>query len=180
MLSKFFGLQWILFIGLVCFHSLALASPVYAQLFSTVEQTATPDTVNQPIPILLQISNISGMAWDASSNKLSIKQDGVYIIMAGIQAGANEQAQNIIKGGDIYYWINLNNAPIPNTSSWVFASPQSRSKNISSIWIAPFKAGDSLQFMYASSASSMGIIGKVAMKNFPGAPGATVGVFKLE
>jgi hypothetical protein len=156
------------------------APAVYAQLASNADQLATPDTVNQPTAINLQVvDSISGMQWQSNERKLLIQQTGIYVISSDVQVGARESATNIIKGGDIYYWLELNGTPIPDTGNWVFASPESRSKGISMFWITPLKEGDVLRFMFSSSAASMGLITIPAKDNIPNSPGLSLMIYKV-
>ena len=171
----------LIFLALITASSAFAETGAYAQLVSTADQLATPDTVNQPTPIEIgKIDAISNLAWDSKNNTLLIKQAGVYVIMSSLQAGAREEATNIVKGGDIFYWLELNGNMIPNTGNWVFASPTARSKTIVNVWLTLFKAGDRIRFIFSSSAPSMGILTIPTSKNVPSAPGVSITVFMLE
>ena len=154
---------------------------IYAQLESTGDQLATADNVNQGIPIQMQtIDGIAGMEWDSANNKLQVKEDGVYFIMAVAQVGARESAADIVKGGDIYFWFELNGKPFPNSGSWVFASPKSRSKTLTEQMVMSLKQNDTLRFMFSASGPSMGLLSAPAEKNQPSAGGMSLTLFKIE
>jgi len=167
------------------FLSVGFAQPastgtVYAQLASTDDQLATFDTINQAIPIDIQsVDAISEMEWDPKNDKLTIKEDGIYFIMAVLQVGARENSTNIVKGGDIYFWLEQNGTAVADSGSWVFASPSSRAKTITSQTVMPLKQGDALRFIYSSSAPSMGLLTIAGEKNRPSSSGISVTVFKL-
>ena len=156
-------------------------SGTYAQLSNNADQVATADTVNRGMAINLQvIDGISGVQWDPKTDKLTFKEDGIYFIMSTIQAGGRESATNIIKGGDIYFWLELNGTPVADSGSWTFASPSSRAKTIVDQMVIPIKQNDTLRFMYASSAPSMGVLSFPADNERPSSPGASITLFKID
>lgn len=179
MLNKFFGFLMVFLLIIISPATLA-ENAVFALLTSSADQLVSPDTVNLPIPVKLQnIDKIQGLQWDPQQNRMLIQQTGTYLIMSGIQVGARQSASNIVKGGDIFYWIALNGTMIQNTGSWIFASPQSRSKTIANLWVTDLKQGDYLQFMFSSSAPSMGLISISGSAKIPNSPGVTLTMIKL-
>lgn len=158
----------------------ATQSATYAQLSSKEDQVASPDSINTPTVVIMENQDaISNMGWDPKTNELIIKKDGVYFIAAVAQAGSRESAKNIIKGGDIYLWAELNKKTIPNSNTWTFAAPTARAKSLVNQMVIPLKAGDRLRTVYSSSSPSMGLITFPATEKWPASPGITLTVFKI-
>lgn len=154
--------------------------PVYIQLSGTKDQVATEETYNHPTTVVMNnIESKSGFNYDSDKNEIKILQDGVYFIMASFQSGAREITGNIIKGADLYFWFEKNGNPIPNSSAWVFASPNARSKYITDQLLQPLKAGDLLTVKFSSSSPGMGIIAFPATEYRPASTGVAFSMYKI-
>jgi hypothetical protein len=169
-----------LLMSLLSLHANAVATPVYAQLSSSHDQLTTVDTLNQGIVCILEnYSSIDGMSFDPKKNEISVQEDGVYFIMVVGQMGAREYAKEIVKGGDIYFWMEMNDKPIENSGSWVFASPTARAHTIVDNVIISCKKGDRILSKFSTSSPSMGLITFDATEKWPASPGLTLSIFKL-
>lgn len=158
----------------------AAAAPVYAQVASNQDQLVTLDTINQGIVATIQkATNVVGLNFDQQKNELVVQEDGAYFLMAVAQMGAREQADNIVKGGDIYFWIEVNGKAIEDSGSWIFASPSARAHTIVDNLIQTFKAGDRIRFKFSANSPSMGLITFEATEKWPASPGLTVSVYKI-
>lgn len=156
------------------------AEAIYAQLSSRQDQLATMDTINKGIVVEINnVDSIAGMSFDAKTNELAVKEEGIYFLMAVAQVGAREYAGAIVKGGDIYFWIEMNKKAIENSANWIFASPSARAHTIVDQMILPCKKGDLIRFKFATSSPSMGLITFGATEKWPASPGITLSVYKI-
>jgi hypothetical protein len=163
----------------VIFNPMAMATTSYAQLASNQDQTV--DAINKDIVVQLQnVDVIESMDWNKDENKLIVKEDGLYFIMAVAQVGARESGAKVPDtGGDLYLWFAKNNVPINNSSNWIHVSPQSKSNTIVDQYALPLSKGDSLQFMFSTNTTSVGLVAFRGTEQRPNSPGLTVSVFKL-
>jgi len=157
----------------------AMAATPYAQLASN--QTQLADTINQGIVATLQnVDNLEEIDWDKEENKLIIKEDGVYFVMAVAQVGAREYGSALSdNGGDLSFWFALNDKVIANTGTWHHVSPQSKSNTIVDQYALPLKKGDALSFMFSASTTSIGMVTFRGTETRPSSPGLSVSVFKM-
>jgi len=179
--------QWVIFACslLVSLFSLnasdvAASKSHYVQLSSRQDQLATIDEINKGIVVILEnMDGIEGMGFDTKTNEVSIQEEGVYFCMAVAQVGAREYVGGIVKGGDVYFWLERNRKAIENSGSWVFASPTSRSHTIVDQLILSCKKGDLIRCKFATSSPSMGLITFAATEKWPAAPGITLSIYKM-
>jgi hypothetical protein len=156
------------------------AAVVYAQFSNRQDQLSTMDNINQGIIAIMEnVDGIQGMGFDAKKNEILVKEDGVYFLMVVAQIGARETASGIVKGGDIYFWPELNDKAIDNSGSWVFASPTARAHTIVENTILPLKKGDRIRFKFSSSSPSMGLITFDATEKWPASPGLAISIYAL-
>ncbi len=173
-------LNTLIFMSLGGISTHSLAAPAYAQLSSSLDQVATGDTVNTGMVVALQNQDaISGIGWDPKKNELTIKEDGIYFLMATAEVGADQTTQ-FAKAGKIYLWYEVNKKPIPNSGNWVDAVPSERSKTITDQMVLPLKAGDVLVVKYMSTSQSLGLITSTGNEPIPASPGLTFSIFKTD
>lgn len=163
------------------FNAKALASPaVYAQISSNQDQLTTADNINRGIVAQIQkVGSVAGINFDSKKNEIIVQEDGVYFLMAVAQMGAREEAGNIVKGGDIYFWVDLNDKAIEESGSWIFASPSARAHTIVEQMIQPLKKGDRIRFKFAANSPSMGLITFDSTEKWPSSPGISVSMYKV-
>jgi len=167
-------------LSLVLFNQVTLAAIPYAQLSSSKNQITSEEDINKNIPIIMQnINYIEGLSWDNKENKLSISEDGMYFIMAVAQMGSRESAKLNDKGGDAFYWFEINGKPVKDSSEWVHISPSAKSNTVITQYILPLKKGDSLQFIYSTTAASIGLVTFRGTEYRPSSAGLTLSVFKV-
>lgn len=152
----------------------------YAQLASRVDQLVQMDSINTGVVVAIDtVSAIDGLNFDKNTNEIEVQQEGVYFIMAVAQVGAREYVRDIVKGGDMYFWIECNQQPVADSGSWIFVSPTARSHTIVDQIIQPCKKGDRIRFKFSASAPSLGLITFNATEKWPRAPGITVSMYKI-
>jgi hypothetical protein len=167
-----------IFILLGMLSSASMAA-TYAQLFSSQDQLLTSETVNQPITASFTTpSAIAGMDWDAGTNQLKIKEDGIYAILSELQVGTRQYI-TLEQRGETYYWIELNEKRIANTGTWISVNPNSKSNYISSFFSLPLKAGDKLRFMFLGTVPNIGLITFNGTELHPDSPGIAISIFKI-
>ena len=150
------------------------------QLTSANDQLITENNINHGILINLgNIDSMSGFDWNAKTNALTIKENGVYFFMVVCQVGARESTAHIVKGGDIRVWYELNGTPMTNSGSWVFAPPTGKANTIVGQMLNPFKAGDVITLKFSSSAPGMGLLAIPASEYWPASPSITLTAYKL-
>jgi hypothetical protein len=164
---------------MLCSTAALCADFPFAQISSNKDQITDAKTQNTSLVITLEnVDALSQMAWDPTKDTLTIQEAGVYLITAVAQAGAREYA-NLIKGGDIVLWLELNQKPVKNSGYWSFISPTSRSKTLVSEVVMPLNAGDSLQLKYYANAPSLGILAFPIGEDWPASPGIELTVYKV-
>lgn len=156
------------------------APPVYVQISNSEDQLTTIDTLNRGLVVIMdKPDSISGFDWDPKSNELTAKEDGVYFIMAVAQMGARESSSDIVKGGDVYLWFDINNKPISNSGNWIFVSPTAKAHTIVDQMAISLKAGDKFRIKFSSSSPSVGLISFPATELWPASPGITLTIYKI-
>lgn len=165
---------------MLCLSTHGYTAPaIYAQLSSSTDQVTTLDNLNSGIIGKMEnIDGINGIGWDQATNEITVKEDGVYFIMAVAQIGARESAK-VVKGGDIYFWLECNNQFVPKSGNWTFAGPDSRAHSLTNQAIIPLKSGDKIRVMFASSAPEMGMITFKRTEKWPAAPGISFSMWKI-
>jgi hypothetical protein len=178
--KKWMVLKSVLVAVLFTFISDVSAAVVYAQLSNRQDQLSTMDNINQGIIVTMEnVDGNQGMGFDAKKNEIIVQEDGVYYLSVVAQMGARESASGIVKGGDIYFWPELNGKAIENSGSWVFASPTARAHTIVENVILSLKKGDRIRFKFAASSPSMGLITFDATEKWPASPGLGVSIYQL-
>ena len=158
----------------------AFATSVYAQINSEKSQFADAINKDTLAEFKMQTSYLENIDWNSKENKLIIKEDGLYFIMAVAQVGAHESGPSISEaGGDIFFWFVLNDKEITDSAATLHVVPQSKSNTIVDEYILPLQTGDTLSFMFSTTEISIGLVTFQGTELRPRSPGLTVSVFKV-
>ena len=175
---KSFGI--ILVLLLTHIYTIARAAPTYIQLNSGNSQLMGAHNVNTPTVIQLKDPvSIANMSWDKTKNTVTILEDGIYMIAAGVQCGIREFFSLDPAGGDIYFWIEANGAPMPDSGEWTHVSPEARSKYLIDFLAMHFTKGTVLRFMLLTTVKNIGLVTFHGTEVRPDSPGFQVSMWKV-
>jgi hypothetical protein len=182
-LGKFSSLTSAAFGAAVVLSSLATAQvgraappgPMYAQLSSGDSQKAVPGGV-----LVTMDSNdaLSGLDHDAKgkSSEITIKDDGVYFMVAAIQVGKQ-------KGTDPDYidvWMKQNGKDVDNSGCRQVIKDPDFTTVLVCQGIAECKAGDKFNVVISSNSADNGVgIVKIAPKGEPAIPSIIFSIYKI-
>ena len=157
-----------------------LAAGPYLQLSSSKDQLATPSTESMPMVIVMDNQDGgSGIGWNAQRNEITVKEDGVYFLMAVGQIGMRETATKLTKGSQIFLWFEINGIPVRDGSSSMQSTPIAHSKTIVNQMVSALKSGDTIRYKFTSSAAQFGLLSYPATDVMPASPGMTFTMYKV-
>jgi hypothetical protein len=149
----------------------AESSNVYAQLSSMNNQFPR----GTQLITLEKIDKLSGI--DHAEAKITIKEPGIYFVMAAGQAGVDKNQTTA--GGFVDLWLIRNGLDEPNSGVRQFLeTPQSTSVIVSQN-ILVFKAGDVLSLGYSASRPFHGFISIDSNNTQPSIPSMILSIYKI-
>lgn len=153
----------------VIFSAFMCETGPYAQLSSTETQSAQ---AGGSIITLNSVDAANKVEQDKGS--ISVKEDGVYFVMAAGQAGATKDAGK----GSVKLWMRVNGKDVGNSNT-----EQSIAGNFTGVLVcqglAELKAGDKIQLMQSTSGSGVGMVAST-VKGEPGIPSMIFSLFKVK
>ncbi len=151
----------------------SLGQKAYAQLSSLTTQLPSP---HGDTPIIMEsVDAILNLDVSADHKQVTVKTDGIYFIMAAVQAGS---AAPGVKGW-LDIWSNLNNQMSPNSNARYAIQTTSDTVVLVSQSVSPLKAGDQISVGFAASGPSLGII-YTKPENQPAIPSIIFTLFKID
>lgn len=144
----------------------AFADQIYAQLSSFTTQIPTN---NSDLVIFENSEIISGLRVDGHK-KITIREEGLYIITLTGQAGA----QGLAARGNVNLWVNRNGRAIAYTKVGQTIENRSATHSMTSQSAIFLKKGDTITIGISSDFPSIGIIGEAG-----DSPSAMLTIFKL-
>lgn len=124
----------------------------YGSLSSIVTQT--PSTPGTNLVIMDQADEMLNLELSPKKDKVIIKEDGVYLIIANGQIGS-------LSTGAIGYmdlWFLKNDKPIPNSGNRVSISDSTQVAMLVAQLAISLKAGDTISTGFSASGPSLGLI----------------------
>lgn len=175
-------IRQILFVIPVSMVSLgaSLQAAPYIQLASTKDQLVSAGSENQPMVVMMDSQDgMAGIGWDPSKNEITVQEDGLYFVMAVAQIGKRDMPTAPTQAGEIFFWYEVNGAPVQDGGNWIVSSPASPAKTIVDQMATPLKAGDKLVCKFTSSTAQYGLIAYSATNMRANAPGITFTMYKI-
>jgi hypothetical protein len=153
----------------IIFSAFKLEGGPYAQLSSTETQAATSS------PSLITLNSVdAAKGVEHDKGTITVKEEGVYFVMAAGQAGAPKGTGK----GAVKLWMRLNGKDIDNSNT-----EQSLAGAFSGVLvcqgIAECKAGDKLQLMQSASGAGVGMVAS-SPKGEPVIPSMIFSIFKVK
>jgi hypothetical protein len=153
----------------VIFSAFKADSGSYAQLSSTQTQIA------DPTPRAIALDSVdAAKGVDNAQGAITVKEDGVYFVMAAGQAGSTQGADQ----GAVRLWMRVNGKDVDNSNT-----EQSIAGGFTGVLVcqglAELKAGDKVQLMQSATKSGIGMIAS-RPKGEPVVPSMIFSLFKVK
>lgn len=171
------GLETILkavvsFFSIVMMSTGMLNASTYAQI-SSLNTQALGDAKTAIVKMEnMEVSN--GIDLASSKDKVMIKEDGVYFIMAAPQVGSTNSSAT----GYVDVWLMRNGNQMPNSNVRKGIAQGSDTTVVVSQTIAKLNAGDSIGIGYSASNPALGLI-FTKPENEPAIPSLIFSIFKI-
>jgi hypothetical protein len=154
-------------------NSVFATNAPFAQLSSSKVQIPTKE------PSVVSLGTVDGSSGleVVSNNKIVIKEEGTYFVMAAGQVGADKNAASA--EGYVDLWLIQNGAGVPNSNTRQFVSHRQATSVLVAQTILPLKAGDTISVGYSANKPSVGLIPTEASQKEPGIPSIIFSIFKI-
>ena len=153
----------------VIFSAFKAESGPYAQLSSTQSQTA------ETSPTLVSLNSVDASnKVDQDKGTITVKEDGVYFVMAAGQAGATKEGGK----GSVKLWMRVNGRDVDNSNT-----EQSLPTGFTGVLVcqglAELKAGDKIALYQSSTGTGVGMAASTP-KGEPTVPSMIFSLFKVK
>jgi hypothetical protein len=154
------------------FHALSVATPAYIELDSIVTQVP----LNKVASALKfdTIDEQENMLLAPSQDKVVIQVDGIYFVSAIGQIGATSRGA----AGNMDLWLVKNGQDVVDSSVRRSLSPYIPMSIISTTFLLPLSAGDTLGAAFSASGPSLGFL-FFKPDNEPAITSFTLSLFKI-
>jgi len=151
------------------FSAFKIEANSYAQLSSTVSQAA-----NAKGSMIMMDSVDAAKGVDNDKGTVTVKEDGVYFVMAAGQAGSVKDAAK----GSVKLWMSVNGKDVGNSNT-----EQAIANGLTGVLvcqgIAELKAGDKVQLMQSANGTGVGMVASTP-KGEPVIPSMIFSLFKVK
>jgi len=169
---KFFRLFSSFFmLSFLSFSAYALNSGGYAQLSSSQNQSA-----NGPVNLAFidKVDSLQNMS--STQNKVIVKADGIYFVMAAGQIGAIKKG--VVDNGYVDLWLVQNGKVVANSNTRLTVNNAATGVLVSQT-LMPLKAGDTISVGFSASDPSLGLVTIPATNGEPAIPSIIFSMHKV-